>query len=98
MTVNVNTTTLRCDCACTMLVVDKYHEREAIFYNFSMQDSKYSNINGKVLLAVVSKNFAKVPKTIPKHSISIVFIIFLVMGISFSILLILFKNLFIMHL
>lgn len=47
--------------------------------------SKYSNINDKVLLAVVSKNFAKVPKTIPKHSISIVFIIFLVMGISFSI-------------
>ena len=53
--------------------------------------SKYSNINGKVLLAVVSKNFAKVPKNIPKHSISILFIIFLVMGISFSILSILFS-------
>lgn len=46
MTVNVNTVTLRCDCACTMLVVDKCHEREVIFYNLSMQDSKYSNING----------------------------------------------------
>ena len=31
--------------------------------------SKYSNINDKVLLAVVSKNFAKVPKTIPKYSL-----------------------------
>ena len=31
--------------------------------------SKYSNINGKALLAVLSKNFEKVPRTIPKYSL-----------------------------
>lgn len=60
--------------------------------------SKYSNINGKALLAVLSKNFEKVPRTIPRHSIIIVFLIFLLTGISFSVLLVLFKNLFIIHL
>ena len=48
--------------------------------------------------SVLSKNFEKVPRTIPKHSISIVFLIFLLTGISFSVLLVLFKNLFIIHL
>ena len=60
--------------------------------------SKYSNINGKVLLAVVSKNFAKVPKTIPKTQYKYCIYNFPSNGYFILYTPYLIQNLFIMHL
>ena len=46
--------------------------------------SKYSNMKGNSLLAVLSKNFENVPKAIPKSSIANVSIICLLTDIVFS--------------
>ena len=54
--------------------------------------SKYSNMKGNSLLAVLSKNFENVPKAIPKSSIANVSIICLLTDIVFSLHRIVFKN------
>lgn len=37
---------LRCDCQEEILVIDKYIDNDEVFYNISIKNSNYENING----------------------------------------------------